>query len=205
MTILEMLIIGFTVGLTGAIPPGPMLFATIESSLKIGWTAGPKLVLGHAVLEFAICIFIILGLITIIDDNMIKAISLAGGVSLCIFGGLILINRNKAQMKTAGDTSFSGPAIAGIVTSASNPYFWIWWFSAGSGLIMEGLKTGFTAAGFFITGHLLADVGWYMLVSISVSRGRMLLSPGNYRHILTACGLFLIVFGLLFVIAHQNI
>jgi len=44
MTIIEMLFIGFAVGLTGAMVPGPMLFATIESSLKIGWTAGPKII-----------------------------------------------------------------------------------------------------------------------------------------------------------------
>ena len=39
--ILKALLIGFTVGLTGALVPGPMLFATIEASLKKGWIAGP--------------------------------------------------------------------------------------------------------------------------------------------------------------------
>ena len=202
MTILEMLIIGFTVGLTGAIPPGPMLFATIESSIKTGWTAGPKLVFGHAILEFAACFLIIFGLVAIIDNNMIRAISLLGGISLCIFGVFILMNRKKAQLKTEDRFSFSGPVIAGIVTSASNPYFWIWWFSAGSGLVLEGLKTGFAAVVFFISGHWLADISWYLLVSVSVNRGKMLLSPRNYRHILTACGLFLILFGTWFIV-HQ--
>lgn len=36
MTPFEMLLIGFAVGLTGAMVPGPMLFATIESSLRQG-------------------------------------------------------------------------------------------------------------------------------------------------------------------------
>jgi threonine/homoserine/homoserine lactone efflux protein len=59
MTIIEMLLIGFSVGLTGAMAPGPMLFATIESSLKTGWSAGPKVVFGHAILEVFTCTLIL--------------------------------------------------------------------------------------------------------------------------------------------------
>lgn len=47
LEILKMLGIGFSVGLTGALVPGPMLFATIETSLKKGWTSGPLVVSGH--------------------------------------------------------------------------------------------------------------------------------------------------------------
>lgn len=55
--------------------------------------------------------------------------------------------------------------LARIITSASNPYFWLWWLSAGSSLIMEGLRTGLIAAGVFVTGHWIADAVWYSFVS----------------------------------------
>ncbi|MEA1895812.1 MAG: LysE family translocator, partial [Euryarchaeota archaeon] len=49
--IIESLTFGFVIGLTGAIVPGPMLFATIDASLRRGWIAGPEIVLGHALVE----------------------------------------------------------------------------------------------------------------------------------------------------------
>lgn len=195
-----MLLIGFTVGLTGAMVPGPMLFATIESSLKTGWTAGPKVVLGHAILEVLICILVIIGISAAMNDTVISAVSVIGGISLCIFGGLIIRGRKKARLDTGSGSTFASPVLAGIITSASHPYFWIWWLSAGNSLIIEGFKTGLTGVGFFMAGHWTADTAWYSLVSISFSRGKTLMSPGMYRNILTVCGLFLIVFGLWFVI-----
>jgi threonine/homoserine/homoserine lactone efflux protein len=39
---IETLILAFTIGLTGALAPGPTLVATINSSLQRGWTMGPK-------------------------------------------------------------------------------------------------------------------------------------------------------------------
>jgi threonine/homoserine/homoserine lactone efflux protein len=200
MTILEMLFIGFTVGLTGAVAPGPMLFATIESSLKTGWSAGPRIVLGHAVLEILICVSILIGMSAIMNESAIRVMSFIGGVSLCIFGGMIIKNRKNARLEINGSFAVISPALAGIITSASNPYFWLWWLSAGSGLIMEGLKTGIIAAGFFVLGHWIADGFWYSLVSGSFSRGRTLMPDSVYRRILTACGLFLIVFGLWFIV-----
>ncbi|MDD5474844.1 MAG: LysE family transporter [Candidatus Methanoperedens sp.] len=199
MSIPEMLLIGFAVGLTGAMAPGPMLFATIESSLKTGWTAGPKVVFGHALLELFTCTLIIAGMTAVVNDSVIRAISLAGGISLCIFGGLILKERKNARLGIKTQPGIANPALAGIITSASNPYFWLWWLSAGSGLIMEGLKTGLIGAGVFVAGHWMADGAWYSLVSVSFSRGKTLMSPGAYRGILIICGLFLIVFGLWFV------
>jgi len=200
MTLLEMLLIGFAVGLTGAMAPGPMLFATIESSLRTGWAAGPKIVLGHAVLEAFISILIIYGMSALVNDSVIRIISFIGGIALCLFGWIVLRDRGKASLDIERSSATTEPVFAGILTSASNPYFWIWWLSAGNSLIMEGLKTGLIAAGIFITGHWIADMCWYSFVSISLSRGKTLMSNKVYRQILTACGLFLFIFGLWFII-----
>ncbi len=198
MNIPEMLLVGFTVGLTGAMAPGPMLFATIESSLKRGWRAGPEVVSGHAVLEIIICVLIITGMASVVNSKVITMVSLIGGFSLCMFGWSILKSRKNVNLET--ELTVTNPAVAGIITSASNPYFWIWWLSAGTGIIMEGLKIGVVAAWVFVIGHWTADGVWYSFVSGSFSRGRTLISHSMYRNILTACGLFLIAFGAWFII-----
>ena len=55
---IEMVAMAFTLGLTGALAPGPTLVATVNSSLKSGWTAGPKIAVGHALVEVLIFLLI---------------------------------------------------------------------------------------------------------------------------------------------------
>ena len=61
LEIFRALLLGFTIGLTGALVPGPMLFATIELSLKKGWLAGPEVVFGHILVELVLSILILFG------------------------------------------------------------------------------------------------------------------------------------------------
>ena len=68
MNVIEALVVGFTVGLTGAMAPGPMLIATIEHSIKEGWRAGPKVVMGHATLEVGIFILIVYGVYSLVQQ-----------------------------------------------------------------------------------------------------------------------------------------
>ncbi|WP_340817659.1 LysE family transporter [Methanolobus sp. WCC4] len=198
--LLEMLGIGFVLGLTGALVPGPMLFVTIDTSLKRGWKAGPEVFIGHAILEFLVCILIIYG-ITSVSDNTVMAISILGGATLVIFG-LITIKNAKGAAGSIHEhnKSTSRPVLSGVITSASNPYFWIWWLAAGSALILQGLEIGIFAAAIFMAGHWLADLGYFTVVSTSFSKGKKLMSPKVYERVLLSCGLFLVLFGSWFII-----
>ncbi|MDW7732507.1 MAG: LysE family transporter [Methanolobus sp.] len=200
LELLEMLAMGFAVGMTGALVPGPMLFVTIDTSLKKGWLAGPKVFIGHAILEFLVCLLIIYG-ITAVSDSTVMAISILGGATLIIFGILTIKNaRGTADsMQEQGNTN-SSPVLAGVITSASNPYFWIWWLAAGSALVLRGLEISLLAAAMFVIGHWIADIGYFTVVSTSVSRGKKLMSPKIYERVLMSCGLFLVLFGSWFII-----
>ncbi len=196
--ILEVLAMAFTVGLTGALAPGPTLVATVNSSLQDGWKAGPKVAAGHAFLESLIFLLILGGL----ADAMLahtRIISLAGGLALIAFGVITLSGSRSALLVAPGIGLAGNAYLSGLITSAANPYFWIWWLSVGSALLLSGLKAGIFLAAVFMIGHWGADFGWYLLVSVSLDRGRAALSQGNYRRILAACGLFLICFGLYFL------
>jgi threonine/homoserine/homoserine lactone efflux protein len=98
-----------------------------------------------------------------------------------------------------GFKTAASPFLAGMLTSISNPYFWLWWLTVGSALMIGALSGGITTAIAFIIGHWTADLAWFTLVSISVHRGRFLLRGREYRWILALCGLFLIVFGVYYV------
>ncbi len=193
--IIQMFILGLVIGLTGALAPGPTLVATINTSLSGGWTSGPKIMIGHMIAETVIFFLIVLGLATLALPYM-TAVALIGGISLILFGVLTLIGMRQATLQNPGGAPAVGnPYLAGLVTSAANPYFWIWWLTIGSAMVIAGLQGGLVLAGVFMAGHWCADLGWYTIVSTGISRGRTVLSDMTYRLVMGACGIFLVLFG----------
>src|SRR5271157_205426 len=79
------LALGFLIGLTGALAPGPTLVATINAALAGNWTAGLKVSLGHIVAELVIFLLIILGLASMAGPYT-TVIAAVGGIALVIFG-----------------------------------------------------------------------------------------------------------------------
>ena len=196
--VIEILAIAFTIGLTGALAPGPTLVATVNSSLKSGWTAGPKVAMGHALVELFIFLLIVLGLATAAQQYS-RFIAVLGGLALVAFGLLTVKGSKKASLTAPASNTAQNPYLAGVLTSAANPYFWIWWLSIGSAMVIDGLRGSLVLACLFMIGHWGADFGWYTLVSASLDKGRSVLSEANYQRILALCGCFLIVFGLYYM------
>jgi threonine/homoserine/homoserine lactone efflux protein len=196
--IFQMVFLGFVIGLTGALAPGPTLVATINASINGDWMTGLKVSLGHAIVELFIVILILLGLATIALPYT-SVIAGVGGIALIVFGALTIMGSRQATMSASPNQPVSNPYMAGLVTSAANPYFWIWWLSVGSAMVIAGLEGGLVLAGAFMIGHWTADTVWYTLVSSGVSKGRTFLSDTAYRNIMIFCGIFLILFGIYYL------
>ena len=196
--IFQMVFLGFVIGLTGALAPGPTLVATINASINGDWMTGLKVSLGHAIVELFIVILILLGLATIALPYT-SVIAGVGGIALIVFGALTIMGSRQATMSASPNQPVSNPYMAGLVTSAANPYFWIWWLSVGSAMVIAGLEGGLVLAGAFMIGHWTADTVWYTLVSSGVSQGRTFLSDAAYRNIMIFCGIFLILFGIYYL------
>jgi len=190
----ETLILGFLVGLTGALAPGPTLVATINSSLKDGWSAGPKVTAGHILVETLVVLIIVLGFSSM-AVSLSAPIAILGGVALIIFGLLTIYESRNTGLMTASSGPAAGPYLSGIVTSVTNPYFWIWWLTIGSVLLVTTLSGGIFPAVLFMSGHWAADLGWYTLVASAIHRGRVVLPEAVYRMLLVICGVFLMGFG----------
>jgi len=196
--IVSMLALGFLIGLTGALAPGPTLVATINASLAGSWTTGLKISLGHMVVETAIFLLIVLGLAGFASPYTILIAGI-GGVALIVFGVMTVMGSRTASLTSPASAGAANPYMAGLLTSAANPYFWIWWLSVGSALVIAGLQGGIVLAVAFMIGHWGADTGWYTLVSTGISRGRTILSDTAYHRVMGICGTFLILFGLYYL------
>jgi len=191
--------LAFLIGLSGALAPGPTLVVTIKTSLRGGWTTGPKTTAGHVLLELGIFILVLAGFSSA-PDTLSAPIAAAGGMALIIFGAVILMESRKLPTgELLQEESTVNPFFAGFLSSAANPYFWIWWLTVGSAMLVAGLQGGILLAATFLVGHALADFTWYTLVSIAIHRGRTILSDRGYRTTLALCGVFLIGFGMYYL------
>lgn len=197
--VIQTFLLGLVIGLTGALAPGPTLVATINASISGDWKIGPKVTLGHMIAESVIFVLIVLGLATLALPYT-TAIALIGGIALIVFGALTITGSRGASLNGPVTGTASNPYIAGLVTSVANPYFWIWWLTIGSAMVIAGLAGGIVLAGVFLIGHWCADLGWFTLVSAGVSQGRTILSDIYYRRVMGVCGVFLIMFGVYYLL-----
>jgi threonine/homoserine/homoserine lactone efflux protein len=197
----------FWVGLSGALVPGPMLTVTISDSLKKGFRAGPLVVLGHVIVESCLIIFLILGLGWIMgSDTAAKIIGSVGGLMLMYLG--YRIAKSPTPSKIPGDgnpVQKRGSVLSGILTSLSNPYFFIWWATVGWAFMLKGIELA-GAAGIlgFLVGHWTSDLSWYSLVSFFSSKGQHILPGKRYKILMVTCGIFLITFGGYFIYTAIN-
>lgn len=198
--LLSTLILGFLIGFTGALAPGPTLVATINASFRGDWTAGLRVSLGHIIIETAIFFLIILGLAGLAKPYT-SAIAVIGGMALIVFGIMTVTGSRSATLSPGSSHGNAGPVMAGFLTSAANPYFWIWWLSVGSVLLISSLEGGLLIAGVFMLGHWGADTSWYTFVSTGVAKGRTILKDSTYQLIMAACGVFLVIFGFYYLIS----
>lgn len=205
-TIPLIFITSFTVALSGAMMPGPVLAITISESARSGFWAGPKIILGHAILELAVVTALALGLSRFITSDLVSAIiGLVGGCILLTMGAIAFKQGlGNTTMPTAetGKAGRSGKVIlSGILGSISNPYWFIWWVTLGTVYLIWALGLGIAGIASFFTGHILADLGWYALVAFIVATGRKIMNDKVYRGLLGLCGLGLLALGIYFIVS----
>ncbi|GFN24027.1 LysE family transporter [Thermanaeromonas sp. C210] len=210
MQLITIFLTAFTVGLSGAMMPGPLLTVTIGEAARRGFLAGPLLVLGHGILEGVLVVALAMGLGSFFAmDTVARVIAMIGGVFLIYMGwGIfrdawyhrVTLNVDPAQADNPEETSSSprkymNLVLAGVLVSLSNPYWTLWWATVGLGYIVLSLKQGVPGLVSFFSGHILSDLAWYSLVAVAVAKGRHWVTPVIYRGILLVCGLFLIFLG----------
>lgn len=218
------IILGFTVGISAAIIPGPMMFATIAASIKKGWRAGPSVFIGHALVELSILVIILIGASSLLGATVITYLAIIGGLIMFLSGLVMIKNAKKAStmdipisassLNLSSDPAkiltlvlnpFSGPVSAGIITSALNPIFVIWWLTAGSAIVLQEYLVGISSVGAFLLGHWIADFGFLLTVSSSFSQGNRIVSQRTHEIMVYLCGGFMAFFGMWFMINNSNI
>jgi threonine/homoserine/homoserine lactone efflux protein len=178
--------------------PGPVTATVITMGARSRY-AGFFLAIGHGIIEFPLMVVIILGLGRYFKLPKVQiVIGLAGGLFLILMAIQSLLSlKTKSSVEPK---ALSGrPVLAGIVLSAGNPYFLIWWATVGLALATQATQWGIWAFGLFALAHWLVDLVWLQTLSWASFKGSALLGPRGQRIVLTVCSAALFAFGLFFI------
>jgi threonine/homoserine/homoserine lactone efflux protein len=207
----------FLVALTGAMAPGPLLTYTMIKSVttrKRGYLVGLWVIIGHAVIEMVIILFLLFGFSFVLKNIVIvRGIGIIGGIILVYFGGSIVWdvyqkNISMDFLKSAENPDnhvtkkrrnhLENPVIGGMIISIANPYWWVWWATIGFAFMLQfeiSLDKWPNLLAFFL-GHEAGDLAWYMLISILSFFGLQRLNKKAYYGLLVICAVFMIFFGI---------
>lgn len=190
----------FVLALSGALVPGPMFSATLAGSHARGIWFGPGVVLGHALAEAPVMGLLLLGLSHVLGNRYVLMVIGVVGAAALVWMGAGLIAQSRRPPDAAAETAPGMGAVAtGLVTSVLNPYWYLWWVTQPALLLAGAAAMGWMGVAAFFVGHISADLGWYSLTALTVSRGKQLLQGRAYKVLLMVCAVMLFVMAGLFL------
>jgi threonine/homoserine/homoserine lactone efflux protein len=198
------------VSASGVLSPGPLFFANIIYGSKMGIPAGIKIACGHTMVELPLIILLAFSLFAFsyvfLNNATLKMISFVGGISIIGFAFTQIINfrKDKANSKIAyaGVSNKKGPIILGVIFSALNPFFLIWWFTIGLKLISDSIHFFGLVNGILIlfSSHIWMDYAWLMITSYLIYRGTLVLKTRFYSLLLISISTVLVFYGVYVVL-----
>jgi threonine/homoserine/homoserine lactone efflux protein len=186
------------VSLSGVMSPGPVTAAAIAMGARNRF-AGALMAVGHGIIEFPLMILITLGMEAILKSSTTKVvIGFAGGAFLLIMAIQMLGSLSKTESEEVKSIK-TGPVVAGVILSAGNPFFFVWWASVGLNLAITAARFGIWAFAIFAIVHWLCDLIWFSVLSWASFKGSALLGRRCQKTILWICSLTMFGFGLFFI------
>jgi threonine/homoserine/homoserine lactone efflux protein len=198
MALLLFLFQVFVISLSGVMAPGPVTAAAIGMGTRSRF-AGSLIAVGHGVIEFPLILLIVLGAGKVLKLPAAQiSIGLAGGAILLVMGvGMLRVLRSAEQSNSR--LSGGTPVLTGILLTATQPYFLLWWATVGLALATQAADLGIWAFVLFAIVHWVCDFVWLSILSWASFKGSTVLGPRIMRIVLMICALALVVFGVCFV------
>ena len=203
--IIEFAIIVIVISASGVMAPGPLFAANISYGLREGAKSGVKMAMGHTIVEFPLVILLGIGVFsleTFPEFRMI--ISIVGAITLFVFA-IVQIKTVLQNNKNTTSTPKHGPLVTGIILSALNPFFIIWWLTIGFKLISDAMLVwAFSGIVIVFLLHIWMDFAWLGGISFLASKSSKILSNKNYKFIMIGLSLLLVYFGITFLVDIVN-
>ena len=198
--IIEFAIMVIIISASGVMSPGPLFAANITYGLKQGTKAGIKIAIGHSIVELPLVILLGIGIFSLeIFPEFKTIISILGAITLFVFA-FIQIKSTLKENKKSETKLKQGPIITGVLLSALNPFFIIWWLTIGLKLISDAMAIwAFVGILIVFVLHVWMDFVWLGSTAFLISKSKKIISNTNYKIIMLALSVILIYFGITFL------
>jgi len=194
-------IVVIVISASGVLSPGPLFTANIFYGLKGGANAGLKMAYGHTLVEFPLVILLGLGAFSLEAIPEFRTyIAIIGALGLFVFAGIQLKQIFKNSVEPINGPKH-GPFLAGILLSAFNPFFIIWWLTIGLKLISDALiYWSFWGILIMFLLHIWMDYVWLSSTALVSSKISKILSNRNFKVLVVGLSVVLVYFGITFLI-----
>ncbi|MBO0888739.1 LysE family transporter [Candidatus Bathyarchaeota archaeon] len=205
MITVEFLATVVLVSVSGVLGPGPLFLASTLRATKIGSLSGLQCAIGHTIVEAPLVFGLALGLSALLNPTTVKLIGILGGSVLLIFAAVQFLQASHkvdVDSKKLPDLWERRPGIVlGIVFTALNPFFILWWLTVGSALISEAILLGaFGGVAVMFASHIWMDYAWLGGTAAVAGRGTLFLGHW-FRILLVVFGAAMAYFGVTFILS----
>jgi threonine/homoserine/homoserine lactone efflux protein len=182
-----------SISLSGVLAPGPITAVAVGKGSESPH-AGALVALGHGIVELPLIALVAWGIGRVFDVPLAKtAIALVGGVLLLVMGIDMLRAARRTEVQARRSERY--PLLAGILLSAGNPFFLIWWATVGATLVSRSLEFGVGGVLALALTHWSCDLGWCCFLSALSFRGGQFFGRRFQQVVFVLCGVFLVFFG----------
>ena len=187
------------ISLSGVMQPGIVTAMTIAKSYKSP-RAGAYVALGHAVIEVPLIMLMYFGFGQFFQNTIVQVVLSIVGGAMIIWLGIAMFRARNEIVHRGRDLPYNA-FTAGIITSIVNPFFWLWWATIGSMLVMKFHDFGTTGLIAFTFAHWLCDLVWLSLLSVLVYKTQRFWGRKVQEGIFITCSLLLVGFGGWFLVS----
>jgi threonine/homoserine/homoserine lactone efflux protein len=203
MEIFEFVVTVILVSASGALAPGPLFFANISKGAKLGAKSGFMFSVAHTMVEFTLVLLLALQLLIITSEIIEIVVGVAGGIVLVGFGVIQIYSSIKPKAKNLQKDDETGSQRLlglGLAFTGLNPFFIIWWLTAGAQLIIISLEFA-SLAGVLLMYicHVWMDYVWLTTTAYLAKLGMNIVGLKWYRALIVVFSIILIYFGLVFL------
>ncbi|HYY50047.1 MAG TPA: hypothetical protein VE643_04180, partial [Nitrososphaeraceae archaeon] len=158
----------------------------------------------------------------------LRIVGMIGGIAIMLFAiaqilniikkvgyAADVINKNNIQNSDYKNSYFFlldkisrkvnlGPLMVGVVFTAMNPFFVIWWLTVGIKLISDSIYLFGIVEGVFLLFlfHIWMDYAWLALTAYLISKGWSIVKMRSYQLFMVCINIVLISYGFYFLVTN---
>ncbi len=193
----DVLAAGFIIGLTHAVPPGPITFEVLRRGVSEGFRPALEVDIGAVAADAVFFVLIVVGLSQVLGHPAGRIAMWLGGCALLAFLGLRGIYRIAAKKAPADADGPRGdsPFLSGFLICITSPFALVWWMG-----VFAGTMTFYSDAISLLAvfgGIAFACLLWYALLGMLGSAGKKMFRRSWLTLLSLACSAMMLAFAII--------